>query len=192
MSAFQVVAEKVAEVTKLAAGFLAQAAASLVGKAEKLSLDEMSRRLDGALRALRGEDVSTSPAVAELKLVDGYQAVVGEITVNGQRLDTLLSEGSFNRSRRQQHADASELGYRMATREEHLAYVEGLLEKENSGTINDAEKGALRTYRDRYVRDIDGGLVVGGRRVRGRNYDGYGYGFPIYGALFVRTSAESK
>jgi hypothetical protein len=63
MSAFQAVTEKVAEVTKLAAGFLAQAAASLVGKADALSTDEMSRRLDGALRVLRGEDVSTSAGV---------------------------------------------------------------------------------------------------------------------------------
>ena len=62
MSAFQVITEKVAEVTKLAAGFLAQAAAGLVNKAETLSVDEISRRLDGALRALRGEEVSTSGA----------------------------------------------------------------------------------------------------------------------------------
>jgi hypothetical protein len=63
MSSFQVVAEKVAQVASLTAGFVSQAAASLVGKAEKLSLDEMSRRLDGGLRALRGEDVSTSAGV---------------------------------------------------------------------------------------------------------------------------------
>ena len=64
MTALQVVTEKVAEVIKLAAGFLAQAAAGLLSKAETLSVDEMSRRLDGALRALRGEDLSTSGAVA--------------------------------------------------------------------------------------------------------------------------------
>ena len=63
MSSFQVVAEKVAEVTKLAAGFLAQAAASLVSKADALSPDEISRRLDGALQALRGDEVSTSAGV---------------------------------------------------------------------------------------------------------------------------------
>ena len=63
MSTFQGVTEKVAEVTQLAAGFLAQAAGILVKKAEKLSLEEISRRLDGALRALRGEDVSTSAGV---------------------------------------------------------------------------------------------------------------------------------
>ena len=63
MSSFQVVAEKVAQVASLTTGFVAQAAASLVSKADALSTDEMSRRLDGALRALRGEDVSTSAGV---------------------------------------------------------------------------------------------------------------------------------
>ena len=62
MSSFQVVAEKVAQVASLTAGFVSQAPSSLVGNAEKLSLDEISRRLDGALRALRGEEVSTSGA----------------------------------------------------------------------------------------------------------------------------------
>lgn len=62
MSSFEVVAAKVADVAKLTAGFAAQAAAGLVNKAEALSVDEMSRRLDGALRALRGEEVSTSGA----------------------------------------------------------------------------------------------------------------------------------
>ena len=60
MSSFEVVAAKVADVVKLTAGFVAQAAAGLVNKAATLSVDEMSRRLDGALRALQGEDVSTS------------------------------------------------------------------------------------------------------------------------------------
>jgi hypothetical protein len=41
MSSFQVITEKVAEVAKLAAGFLAQAAADLVNKAETLSVDEI-------------------------------------------------------------------------------------------------------------------------------------------------------
>lgn len=140
------------------------------------------------LKALLREVAPTS----EIKFVDGHQAVVGEITVNGQRLDTLLSEGSFNRSRSQQHADASELGYRMATCEEHLAYVEGLLEKENSGTINAAEANALKTHRESLVRDEQGGLVVDGRRVRAYN-SFWSAGVALYiGALFVRTSAESK
>jgi len=62
MTEIQVVKEQVADVAKLTAGFVAQAAAGLVNKAETLSVDEISRRLDGALRALRGEDVSTSGA----------------------------------------------------------------------------------------------------------------------------------
>ena len=62
MSSFQVVAEKVAQVASLTAGFVSQAASSLVGKAEELSLDEINRRLDSALRALGGEDLSTSSA----------------------------------------------------------------------------------------------------------------------------------
>jgi hypothetical protein len=62
MSSFEVVAAKVADIAKLTAGFVAQAASGLVRNAENLSLDEISRRLDGALRALRGEEVSTSGA----------------------------------------------------------------------------------------------------------------------------------
>jgi hypothetical protein len=68
MNAFQVVTEKITEVTKLAVGLLDQAAAGLVNKARELSLDTMSRRLDGALRALRGE---TSLQIAQ-KMVDSY------------------------------------------------------------------------------------------------------------------------
>jgi hypothetical protein len=63
MSSFQVIADKVAQAATLLSSYLAQAAGILVKKAEKLSLEEISRRLDGALRALRGEDVSTSAGV---------------------------------------------------------------------------------------------------------------------------------
>jgi hypothetical protein len=63
MISFEVVTEKATEVIKLAAGLAAQAAASLLGKAEKLSLDETFHRLDGALQALRGDQVSTSAGV---------------------------------------------------------------------------------------------------------------------------------
>jgi Tfp pilus assembly protein FimT len=140
---------------------------------------------EGAASATKSE------AVAELKSVDGHQAVVGKVTVNGQQLDTLLSEGSFNKSRSGQHGYAAQLGFRMATREENRAYVEGLLAKEGNDTINDAEKNALNTYRERYVRDTEGGLDVDGRRVRG-HYDWDDNDLPCFGALFVRASAESK
>ena len=89
----------------------------------------------------------------------------------------------------------------MATREEHLAYVEDLFAKEDNNTINEAEKNARETYRKRFVRDDQGCLDVDGGDVRDNriNWDAYGlpsygafYGLPSYGALFVRTSAESK
>jgi hypothetical protein len=57
MNAFQVITKQVAEVTERAAGFLVQATSALINTAESLPLDEMSRRLDGALRALRGEEI---------------------------------------------------------------------------------------------------------------------------------------
>jgi hypothetical protein len=63
MRSLQVVVEKVAEVSKVPAGIVVQAVPGLVNKAESLSLDDMSPRLDGALRALRGEQVSTSAAI---------------------------------------------------------------------------------------------------------------------------------
>lgn len=63
MRSLQVVVEKVAEVSKVPAGIVDQAVPGLVNKAESLSLDDMSPRLDGALRALRGEQVSTSAAI---------------------------------------------------------------------------------------------------------------------------------
>ena len=120
--------------------------------------------------------------------------MVGKITVNGQQLDTLLSEGSFNKSRSDQHKYAAELDCRMATRAENLAYVDSLLAKEEDKSINAAEANVLKTYRDRdrYVRDDQGGLVVDGRRVDGYEHYWNAGAHPDYGALFVRASAESK
>jgi hypothetical protein len=67
-----------------------------------------------------------------------------------------------------------------------------LLAKEEDKSINAAEANALKTYRDRYVRDDQGGLDVDGRRVVA--HDGYWgvFDYPTDGALFVRASAESK
>ena len=155
------------------------------------------RQLEALLKTVSPTEgaasATKSEAVAELKSVDGHQAVVGKITVNGQHLDTLLSEGSFNKSKSDQRKYAAELDFRMATRAETRAYVDSLLAKEEDKSINAAEANALKTYRDRYVRDDQGVLVVGGR-VRGFNdgWDDRCYAFPNYGALFVRASAESK
>lgn len=75
MVAFQKVSERAAEVAEITAGFVAQAASGLVGKADSLSSDEMSRRLEIALRALRGEDVFTSAETSietVRKMVNSY------------------------------------------------------------------------------------------------------------------------
>ena len=59
MSTLHTVAGKITELTKIASGFITQAAQSLVAsttkRADSLSVDEMSRRLDGVLQTLRGE-----------------------------------------------------------------------------------------------------------------------------------------
>lgn len=146
------------------------------------------------LQALAGTQAATSavisPAVGCIETVDGHQAVLGKISVNSQTLDTLLTEGSFSKARTDQIAYAAKLGCRLATREEHLEYVNGLLGKEADGSINAAESHALDTYRRRYVRDTSGGLDVYGRRVRA--YSFIWYNGPSRGALFVRASAEAK
>jgi len=105
---------------------------------------------EGAASATKSE------AVAELKSVDGHQAVVGKITVKGQQLDTLLSEGSFNKTRPDQHEYAAKLDYRMATRAENRAYVDSLLVKEEDKSITEAEANArVRPLADRFLFPID-------------------------------------
>jgi hypothetical protein len=149
-----------------------------------------SNGLEELTRKVIDRAAAAAAAAGRFETVDGHFAVVGQISVKGQQLDTLLTERSFNKSRSDQHEYAAKLGYRMATPEEHLAYVGGLLEKEGDDTligsfrINRAEKNALKTYRKRNVRDTEGGLDRCGV------WDDYDS--PISGALFVRASAESK
>lgn len=159
-----------------------------------------AQRAEASAKVVEGVAAATTPQktapVSEIQNINGYNAVVGQITVNGQQLDTLLSEGSFNKSRVNQERYAGEFGgarpYRMATREENRAYVAGLLAKEANKTINEAEENALRTYRERFVRDTQGGLDVDGRRVNDNDNNWNDNDNPNNGALFVRASAESK
>jgi hypothetical protein len=116
-------------------------------------------------------------------------AVAGTVTVNGEQFDTLLSDGTFGLSRADQIEYARKLGYRIASREENQAYVEGLLAKEAASTIDKAEKNALDTYRDRYVRDWQSGLIVIGRCVKASCRSWCAYVLPDDGALFVRPSS---
>jgi hypothetical protein len=133
-----------------------------------------------------------------LRTVDGHQAVVGRILVKGQQVDkgdlfeTLLSEGSLNKTRDEQKTYAAGLGYRMATPDEYLAYVTILLSKEIDGSVNSAETKALQSFRDGYVRNTEGAYTLVGRRVVGHHSDGSGCGHANFAALFVRASAESK
>ncbi len=173
---------------------LAAEIAKKVPTASPEQLAEASSKIDEGVKGTEAAPsaTTTSPAVSEIKRVDDHQAVVGKISVNGQQLDTLLSEGSFNKSRLDQRKYAAELDYRMATRAENRAYAESLLAKEEDKSINAAEANALKTYRDRYVRDDQGGLDVDGRRVFDDAFFWDDYDLPDIGALFVRASAESK
>jgi hypothetical protein len=134
-----------------------------------------------------------------LTKIDGCRAVVGYIAVDGKRLETLLSEGSFDGPRSGQEQYAKSLGFRIATREENLAYAEGLILKEEAGIINKAEANALKTYRERFVRDIEGSLSVVSHRlndepnfIEDHPVDWYDGADPEHGALFVRDSPRLK
>jgi len=190
------------EVAKSAAGLLPQEGKTVVldhlvsdmtPEALKALAPEAREKLLEALLGTKATPSSTqSQAVSEIKSIGRHQAVVGQISVKGQQLETLLSEGSFDKSERAERAYAKKLGYRMATRGESRAYVEGLLAKEGNGTINDAEKNALNTYRERDVRDTSGGLHVLGRRVRVAGSYWSIDVLPHTGALLVRASTAQK
>ena len=72
MTTIQTITEKVQELGRLALNFVSQAASNLLGsaseKAGSLSLEEMNKRLDGALKALRGENESSAATVNNLEL----------------------------------------------------------------------------------------------------------------------------
>jgi|GEM_PF-3193157 len=188
------------EVAKGAVGILPEAGKTavldhLVSGMTPEALKALSPEARGKLlQALTAPEAApsatTSAAGGRIETIDGHQAVVGQITVNGQQLDTLLSEGSFNKSLRNQERYAGELGgdrpYRMATRAENRAYVDSLLAKEEDKSINAAEANALKTYRDRYVRDDQGGLDVDGRCVCANAPYWNDHDYPDRGALFVR------
>jgi len=127
----------------------------------------------------------------ETPLRDGSCAIEMQGPVNGQIIRAVLSDSSFNKTRSDQGSYAQGLGGRLATREENCAVAIALLEKEKRGTLNPAEGELLRTYREKFVRDSEGGLDVVGRRVDDVD-DWLGYAFPSYGALIVLPLAESK
>jgi len=192
MEPVQITPKASSDIAKLAQG-VNRAEVALEALKESELTPKQVQQLEALPKKVSVPSATTSPAVGEIKTIDNHQAVVGQITVNGQQLDTLLWEGSFNKLRSDQHKYAEELGYRMATRAENRAYVDSLLAKEEDKSINAAEANALKTYRERYLRDDQGGLSVDGRRVDGFAYSWRARGAsPSRGALFVRASAESK
>lgn len=162
-------------------------------KQDTAKLEQEANGAEGALETLRvtptkSAAADTQAAVSAINRIGGHPAVVGQIEVDGQKLDTLLSTGSFETSRVALTPYAESLGgYRVVTRGENRAYVEDLLAKEEKGTINDAEKEALKTYRERYMRDTEGGLEFDDHGVSDRTF-WRDFGFRNEGALFVRAS----
>jgi hypothetical protein len=133
---------------------------------------------------------SAQPECQEITL-QGSPAIEIHVQVNGQTVRAVLSDASFKKSRTNQNSYAEGLGGRLATREENIAVANALLEKEEQGNLNPAEAKLLKTYREKWVRDSEGGLDVDGRRVN----DGNGlddYAGPSYGVLVVLSLAESK
>jgi hypothetical protein len=191
MEPVQITPKASSDIAKLAQG-VDRAQVALEALKDSELTPKQVQQLEALLKEVSAPSATKSPAVGEIKTIDNHQAVVGQITVNGQQLDTLLWEGSFNKSRSGQREYAAQLDWRMATRKENQAYVEGLLAKEDNNTINDAEKNALQTYRKRLVKDTEGGLGVGGSLVFVHVAIWVGYDRPLDGALVVRASAESK
>ena len=191
MDAFQITKKAIEDIAKLAQG-VNRAEVALEALKESELTPKQVQKLEALLKKVSAPSATTSPAFGEIKTIDNHQAVVGQITVNGQQLDTLLSEGSSNKSRSDQEKYAAELDCRMATRAENRAYVDSLLAKEDDKSINADEADALKTYRERFVRDDKGGLAVVGRYVDGDVRYWFAHDNPNCGALFVRASAESK
>lgn len=103
------------DIAKLAQG-VNRAEVALDALKESELTPKQVQQLEALLKKVSAPSATKSPAVGEIKTIDNHQAVVGQITVNGQQLDTLLSEGSFNKSRSDQHEYAAKLDCRMATR----------------------------------------------------------------------------
>lgn len=104
------------------------------------------------------------------RFVDGQKALRGTITVQGDKLTTLLLEGAFSKSREEQRVCAEKIGYRFATREESREYVNSLLEKNRGLKMNDGEQSAFATYKAIPVWDEKGSLRV---KERPRHREGY-------------------
>lgn len=142
------------------------------------------------------ELASSAPsAEADLKfeVIDGLQVVVGTLVVEGRQLETRFSGWHKGADRTAQANLAQRLGYRFATRSEHLGYVRSLLAKEEDNTINDAESSLLIAYRNELIMDSKGGLLITNGTIKpmGHRFTGF-IDKCSYPALFVRAPEGSQ
>jgi hypothetical protein len=153
---------------------------------------KQGEQLSELLKSVSPTAGTHSAAGGRFERIDGHEAVVGQILVKGRHVETLLCDGALGLRRADQIAYAEKLGYRLATREENVAYAHRLLGKEVAGSINEAESYALATYRRGNVRDTTQSITVSGWGFDDHHYHWYPYDYPYDGALFVRDSPESK
>jgi len=213
MEPAQVTQKAVADIGKLASG-MDRAEVALDALRDSVLTPKQVEQLQALLKQVSqtqaAPSAAQSPTAGRIETVDGHQAVVGKIAVNGQQLETLLTDGPsvplFLLSTREEiraHEDclpeyAARLGYRMATRAETQAYVDSLVTKLEDKSINSAECKAFNTLGAERVRDDEGWVRGRDGRVCENDwidhhcrYGSVGRESGLY-ALFVRASAESK
>jgi hypothetical protein len=123
----------------------------------------------------------------EFKTVAGHRSIVGTVMMDGRPLETLISFGSFGKSKQDQEATAHGLGYRLATPEENRSYANGLIKLEASSLLSDPDWLALETYRNNYLRDTSNAVYASRTSADSHNgFYGGNHALPKYGALFVR------
>ncbi len=99
---------------------------------------------------------------------------------------------SFDKTREEQEQLARDAGSRFATRPEHHAFVEYLLQREQQGTPNPQEVTLLSLYRTKFLRDSDGGLDIRDDRACADKGGWDSIAHPSSGAIFVEGSASEE
>ena len=100
--------------------------------------------------------------------VNGSDAVRARMVVGGKKLDALLCDGSFDKTREEQVTDAAFLGYRLATRQEHEAFAQRFIEEGSKDVIPPPVATAGVHYYSRGgVRDAEGRIEVSNGRYEG-------------------------
>ena len=134
----------------------------------------------------------TSERGRSISLTFTHRSVMDTVTVGNKTHETILSDAMVGQSREAQGELAAALHGHIATREENIAYANGLLKKQSEGTINAAEVEALKVYEKQYVNDQSGYVGVSKGAVfaiEGTIWDGED---PRMSALVVKPSPSSS